>query len=222
MIGFYRKRKFADTEFPSIAQIEAYWNTLKDPQALPPRHAIDPGEIAKSLPNAFILEHVAEQNTRFRVAGSKVTNVLGMDLRGMPITSLIAPDDRPLFSEIVEDMFRMPATARVHLHWSKAETSAPIGQLLLLPLTDQNGKCARAIGCLEYKGRKPKFPNRFYLSGSVVRQIPMNDRPRKPMPDLSPVITPALHLVASNEQPQTATPATQDAAQNPPKLRVVK
>jgi len=222
MIGFYRKRKFADAEFPSIAQVESYWNTLKDPQALPPRHAIDPGEIAKSLPNAFILERVSDQNTRFRVAGSKVSDVLGMDLRGMPITSLIAPDDRTLFSEIVEDMFRMPASARLHLHWSKAETSAPIGQLLILPLTDQNGKCARAIGCLEYKGRKPKHPNRFYLSGSVVRQIPMNTGKRKPIQDLSPVISPALHLVASNDKLKKTPQTVQETQHELPKLHVVK
>lgn len=222
MIGFYRKRKCQNTEFTAITQVEEYWHSLKTPDAIPTRHAINPSKITKALPHTFIMEQVAQQPPRFRIAGSKVSDILGLDLRGMPITSLIAPDDRRLFAEILADMFRMPATARIQLSWSNSETSSAIGQVLLLPLADQQGNCTRAIGCLEYNGRKPKFLNRFYLSGSVVRQVPVQAKRPTYTPNLEPVITPALHLVASNGARRQMDATSEITQAVRPKLRIVK
>ena len=63
-------------------------------RAVPMRSDVDPRGIERSLEHAFILERIAPQMARFRLAGMHLTDLMGMEVRGMPTTALFAPAAR--------------------------------------------------------------------------------------------------------------------------------
>ena len=80
--------------FPVIKEVEAYWEGLRAGRLVPLRSEIDPREIRGALEHTFILEHTKLNEIRFRLAGNKLGDLLGMELRGMPAYALIAPECR--------------------------------------------------------------------------------------------------------------------------------
>lgn len=159
------------SRFAAIKEVEAYWYGLRDNDALPERGKIDPRGIQNALPNSFILECVAPRVARLRIAGSKVSDVLGLDVRGMPATCLIASRRRALFGDILEDVFEMPAIATINMTWDKARSSTVKAQMILLPLQDHEGKTTRVLGCLQYDALPKSGPQTLMPLGSVVKPI---------------------------------------------------
>ena len=76
--------------FEGIAALEAYWQALRGNRMVPLRADVDPRGIESALDFAFIVERVS-RHARFRLAGSQISELMGMDVRGMPLTSLFSP-----------------------------------------------------------------------------------------------------------------------------------
>ena len=65
---------------------------------LPRRAEIDPRAIDSALADIFLIERIAPGLARFRVAGRRLSALMNMDVRGMPLSAIIAPahrDDLP-------------------------------------------------------------------------------------------------------------------------------
>ncbi len=159
------------SRFAAIKEVEAYWHGLRGDNDIPERSKIDPRGIQNALPYSFILECVAPRVARLRIAGSKVSDVLGLDVRGMPATCLIAPRRRALFGDILEDVFEMPAKATINMTWDKARSSTVQAQMILLPLQDHEGKTTRVLGCLQYDVLPRSGAQTLMPLGSVVKPI---------------------------------------------------
>ena len=56
---------------------------------MPRRAEIDPRGIENALEYAFILERIAPGMARIRLAGIHLSDLMGMEVRGMPLTSFI-------------------------------------------------------------------------------------------------------------------------------------
>ena len=70
-----------------IRQVEAYWTALLTGDSVPMRSQIDPRGLENILEYTFILERIAPSLARFRLAGSHLNNLAGMEVRGMPLTA---------------------------------------------------------------------------------------------------------------------------------------
>ncbi|MEO0750305.1 MAG: PAS domain-containing protein [Pseudomonadota bacterium] len=139
-----------------------YWNATRRDLELPRRSDIDPRGIAGMLSKAFILEQIAPGVARFRVAGTQLSDLLGMDVRGMPLSAILLPDAREALAASLEELFDMPGILRAALvspsGFRRPELEA---ELLILPLRDERGEVNRAIGCLMARGEIGKAPRRF-------------------------------------------------------------
>lgn len=82
----------ADAGFSAMAQIEAYWEALRGSRLMPKRSEIDPRGIETALEYTFVLERIAIGMARLRIEGSHLNNLMGMEVRGMPLTSFITPN----------------------------------------------------------------------------------------------------------------------------------
>ena len=154
----------------ALAQVRAYWDGLRDGRLVPLRADLDPRGIEGALPASFILERVAPGQARFRVAGQELTQLVGSDVRGMPIGILFSPAARDAAGAALEATFAGPEAVELEL---QAETGFARprlrGRMILLPLRSDLGCISRALGCLVTTGPTGRAPRRFDLSG-ITRQ----------------------------------------------------
>ncbi len=162
----------ANTGFSAISQVEAYWEGLRGTRLMPKRSEIDPRGIESALEYTFVLERIAPGMARIRIAGSHLGDLMGMEVRGMPLTSLITPPCRRQISDAIEDVCQRPAMCELRM---SAETNISKPQmecrLLLLPLKSDLGDVSRILGCLVAQGEIGQTPRRFNVVGARIRPI---------------------------------------------------
>ena len=155
-----------------MADMRAYWDSLRRGRAVPARSDIQPQGIHRALDYAFILERIAPGAARFRLAGQHLIDLMGMEVRGMAFCSLANPSSRGRWSDVLESVFRAPQLAEMTLH-AKAEYARPelSARLLLLPLSSDLGDITRALGCIIAEGQIGIAPRRFDLVSDQVMPI---------------------------------------------------
>ncbi|MEJ8560515.1 PAS domain-containing protein [Yoonia sp. GPGPB17] len=191
---------------PILQSLEQYWQTLRNAQQLPARTEIAPSKIDRALPYAFILQRVAPGTCRFRVAGQRLHDLLKMDARGMPLTTLFHPDARAQVQQLLEEAFTGPAIVSIPLS-SPGSMLRPTltGAMLLLPLRDRENKATRMLGALVTDQDGGTRPRRFVIpAGARIRHEPIGiqlaaaqliPRLHEKRPDAE---RPALKLVVNN------------------------
>ena len=139
----------AEVGFSAISQVEAYWEGLRGARLMPKRSEIDPRGIESALEYTFVLERIAPGMARIRIAGSHLGDLMGMEVRGMPLTSLITPPCRRQIADAIEDVCQRPAVCELRM---SAETTLAKPQmdarLLLLPPTLASYKSPGTGGAL--------------------------------------------------------------------------
>ncbi len=191
------------SRFAMLAEVRAYWEGLRDGGSLPARDHIDPRGIAGALENTFLLERVAPGVARFRIAGMQLHDLMGMDVRGMPMSALFEPAARNRLADGIEGVFSDPAVLEL---WLEAERGigrpSLEGRMILLPLVGSKGETDLALGCLAMEGALGRAPRRFAISGLMsealeqrpaLRQEPrvLTDRRVPPVDAARPVSMPA-------------------------------
>lgn len=198
--------------FPAIGAVESYWEALRNGRLMPTRADVDPRGIAGVLEFAFMLEKIAPGLGRIRLAGLHLTEIMGMEVRGMPVTALFLPDARREMTRVLEAVLDEPAVVRLALRSERGYRLAPLeAQMILLPLRGETGKPTRILGALQSRGEIGRGPRRFSISDIETKPLigdPLTARlPRQPAPRLrAPGIVPveaAPGEVARSFNPQT-------------------
>lgn len=145
-----------------INGLRAYWEAKRIGDGLPSRADIDPRGIEHALEYSFILERVTVGNGRFRIAGSYLNELMGMEVRGMPLTALFVPESR---RRMTEATFATPAITWATLNGEIGYGRPALGaQMLLLPLRSDLGDVTRALGCIVSGGQIGRVPRRFEIA----------------------------------------------------------
>lgn len=144
-----------------LTELVAYWEALRAGRPAPRRSEIDPREFGDYLEDTFVLECAADGETRFRLAGMALCDMMGMELRGMPAVSVIAVGDRPAFEALVTQVLTTPLIATLHL--SDKAGAPPTAQAVLLPLRDDFGAMNRVLGALVRRQAPIAVPQRLHL-----------------------------------------------------------
>ncbi len=149
---------------PALSQLRAYWEGLRARGDLPGRNDIDPRGIERALEHAFIAERVAPGIARIRLAGMHLNDILGMEVRGMPLTAFIEPAMRDEMQRQVERAFAEPAAVEITLESPRGiGRPALVAKMLLLPLRGEGGEILRVLGGLVAEGEIGRAPRRFRL-----------------------------------------------------------
>lgn len=181
------------TGFAPISQVEAYWEALRGTRLMPKRSEIDPRGIEQALEFAFIVERIAPGIARLRIAGSHLSDIMGMEVRGMPLTSFITPPFRRQVSDTLEEVFETPAICELQLKSEAGHGSRPAleARMLLLPLKSDLGDVSRILGCLVSHGELGNAPRRFDVIHSDLRAILPSTGPITLKPAARPTVPPA-------------------------------
>lgn len=140
--------------FEGLAQVRAYWEGLRHDGRLPQRSAIDPRGLGGVLDRVFLAERFGRGLMQVRVAGSGLADFAGMDIRGLPLSVLFAPESRSQLAVTVEDVFDGPAIAELDLGSDRAAGGGLVARLLLLPLAEEQG-ALRVLGAFGFAAAAP-------------------------------------------------------------------
>jgi len=209
-----------ETGYPALSQVEAYWDALRGNRLVPTRSDVDPRGIDNALENAFVLERVAAGIARLRVAGTHLTALMGMEVRGMPLTTFFASSDRRRMADALEEMFQTPSTCSIQMIAHGAPSRPALeARMILLPLKSDLGDISRALGCLVAKGDMGSAPRRFEITSMTCTPL---------VPSNGPVTLPA-PLSATKETAEPSGFAEPSRAfdptggkKRPPYLRLIK
>ena len=195
-----------------LRQAEAYWLALSENGAVPRRSRIDPRAISNILAHCFILQRIERRSARFRLAGDRLNDLAGMDLRGAPFSALFGSDSRAEAGAILHRVFSGPSIAELRLD----RPASPEGRLiearmLLLPLATDAGDVARALGVLVTDADRVRPPVRFDISNKLLRPVARSNAAPAP-PDPKPA--PQTRAGFAEDGPAPLSP--------PPYLRLVK
>ena len=155
-----------------VADLRGYWDGLRQGRAVPTRTDVQPTGIGRCLDYAFILERIAPGAARFRLAGRHLVDLMGMEVRGMPLCSVLNAGSRGRLSDVLETVFKGPQIADLTL-LSPAGYGRPQlhGRMLILPLRSDLGDVSRALGCLVTAGEIGRGPRRFDLLDEQVEPV---------------------------------------------------
>lgn len=153
-----------------LSSLKSYWERLRAGRIAPYRAEIDPRQFEAALENMFIIERIGEDNMRIRLAGMKICEVMGMEVRGMQPGYLIDETDRTRFERLLNVVMNEPAVVELQLN-----AEAGIGRfgatMLLMPLRSDFGEINRVLGCMSVEGEVLAAPLAFAICDVSVTPI---------------------------------------------------
>lgn len=164
---------FANTaRFQPLREVEGYWEAIRGGRLVPRRSDLNPRGIERALEFAFIAERIAPGLGRVRIAGSHLTDLMGMEVRGMPVTTFFTAAARAQVGEALEEVCTGPAKAELLLTAETGFGKPPLeARLLLLPLKSDLGDISRILGCLVTVGDIGRAPRRFDVAEVTMRPL---------------------------------------------------
>lgn len=146
----------------AIREVETYWEALRPEDDLPDRSAIRPEGLLNALNEAFVLERASPGVSRFRLAGQKLSGLLGIPAENVPFTALFSSVCQQNIAKSIEDVFSGPSVLRARLK-SGGFIGRPtfVAHLIVLPLRGENRQIDRALGALWYDEPIGRTPRQF-------------------------------------------------------------
>lgn len=168
ILSLDRRARGAD----KMDRIERYWEGIRGKRLVPSRCEIDPRGLDGVLGHAFILERIAGGLARFRIAGSHLTDITGLELRQMPLSALFLPGSREILSDALQAVFDEPAVVRLDIASpSGFGRGALVGELILLPLRSDLGDVDRVLGGLVFEGKIGRTPRRIEVVSQTRKSL---------------------------------------------------
>ncbi|MGO4908949.1 PAS domain-containing protein [Pseudorhodobacter sp. W20_MBD10_FR17] len=202
-----------DSAFPKrddpLVLVRAYWEALRQTGEIPFRTDINPRGIEQILSSTFLIERVAPGMARFRIAGMDFSDLMGMEVRGLPLSAVFVPDARAALTSKLEQVFHGPAILEMTLQASGGLLKPNLtSRMLVMPLRDARGQTNLALGCLALKGKIGRSPRRFAISDCQVSPLlrPVN-RPAR-APEKAPATGFAPRVISNDTPKEFAEPAT--------------
>ncbi len=209
-----------------LTSLKSYWERLRAGRIAPYRAEIDPRQFESALENMFIIEKIGENNMRIRLAGMKVCEMMGMEVRGMQPSYLIDEADRQRFQRLLQVVMSEPAVVELKLE-APNRTGTYDAAMLLMPLRSDFGDINRVLGGVSGRGDFFAPPLAFAIRDVTVTPIEPSEssEARQPLPGFaeeqasfgpSPAKGPQLRTIDGNPDAQ-ARPRVGSA----PKLRII-
>ncbi len=132
----------------SAIEIFSYWNELRGHDEAPSRDQIEPAHIRTLLADLFILEYQANDEIRFRLAGTRICALFSRELRGSRFDAAWRGEQAGRIDRILRDVLaqRLPVTLSAMALAGQSERLP--SEVVLLPLRSSQGKIDRVLGAL--------------------------------------------------------------------------
>ena len=153
-----------------LSSLKTYWDRLRAGRVAPYRAEIDPRQFETALENTFIVEKIAADTMRVRLAGTKICEMMGMEVRGMEPSALIDARDRVRFERLLNVVMNEPAVVELKLA-APNRAGTYRATMLLMPLRSDFGDINRVIGCTSGEGDLFAAPLAFTIEDVAVTPV---------------------------------------------------
>jgi hypothetical protein len=214
--------------YAPLHRVRAYWDGLRGTDLIPRRRLIEPHGLRDALAHVFLIERIAPGQARFRLAGTHLTQVMGMEVRGMPLSAILVPASRDGARALIEAVFAGPSVVELALESDRGLGRPALqGRMILLPVGDDDENCDRALGCLVTEGDIGRGPRRF----AITRQRTETVLPRPPVPPARQApafaedqraFTPPAHPAPAFSATDPIPAGVQPPPRGKPQLRIVR
>jgi hypothetical protein len=86
---------------PSSREFFAYWDEKRGDARAPERSDIEPGAVRGLLGDIFVLSYDSEAGYPFRVAGTRISALLGRDLKDQSFSGLFTAESRGEIEDVI-------------------------------------------------------------------------------------------------------------------------
>ncbi len=140
-----------EVDDPRLLALHAYWDRRRQGRPMPPRSAIDPADIPALLPAVFLVDVLeSPRDYRFRLAGTDLREVIGVELTGRRVGDVLPPDFatdvRIRWDAVVEQ--RRPMVCKGHLWIEHREFIR--WQDIILPLSTDGRTVDKLLGAITF------------------------------------------------------------------------
>lgn len=153
-----------------LSSLKSYWERLRAGRIAPYRAEIDPRQFETALENMFIVERIAPDNMRIRLAGMNICEMMGMEVRGMQPGFLIEEPDRLRFERLLNVVMAEPSVVELRLA-ADGRNARYRATMLLMPLRSDFGEVNRVLGCISGQGEVHAPPLAFRIEDVAVTPI---------------------------------------------------
>jgi hypothetical protein len=122
---------------PSSRQFFAYWDAKRGHARAPDRSEIEPEAVRGLLGDIFVLSYDNEAGFPFRVAGTRVSALLGRDLKDTSFAALFAEESRREIEDIVPYVAEEMLAAIAGITATSEDGRVAHLELLLLPFNNR-------------------------------------------------------------------------------------
>jgi hypothetical protein len=152
--------------------IYGYWNELRRGRLAPTRLEIEPSRIGGILAETFMLEKTATSAFCYRLAGTRLCEIFGSELRGTNLLDGWAASDRALINSHLAATCEQGAVTLLTLEASTGTKHVQL-EAILLPLIQPEGVIGRLLGAMSllsspnWLGHEKLFDKRLISAETV-------------------------------------------------------
>jgi hypothetical protein len=132
----------------TIQTLYAYWNEVRAGRMAPRRFEIEPARIAGILADTFILELAEPDTYRYRLAGTRICEQFGQELRGADFLASWSEADRARLAGDISHIVAQGGAGVIEFIAMAADGSAADFEAVLLPLVHTNNAVDRILGAV--------------------------------------------------------------------------
>lgn len=136
-----------------------YWTDLTGARPAPYRSEVTATGLGRDVAaSTFVLENLGAGNIRFRVAGSSLRDLFGLDPRGMSALSIFSAPDKPKFRALAEAVLTRPCVGLATCAAVSPEGEEVEIEALIAPLRSDFNEMDRLLGAFHVVGAPPVAP----------------------------------------------------------------
>jgi len=122
---------------PSSREFFAYWDAQRGHARAPDRSEIEPSAVRELLGDIFVLSYDNEAGYPFRVAGTRLSALLGRDLKDLSFSALFAPESRGEIEDVITYVAEEMLAAIAGITATSQDGRIAHLELLLLPFNNR-------------------------------------------------------------------------------------
>lgn len=150
-----------------------YWNEIRGARIAPRRFEIEPARFAGILAETFVVECEPGEGHRFRLAGTRVGEKLGFELRGREFIDLFDAVELQDLRPVLECITEQGAVGMITVDMPTASGRSARFEVILLPLVHTEDRITRLLGAIStcdherWLGSEPLLPGRIAERGII-------------------------------------------------------